>query len=160
MNRAILVIFSVVLIFALSLMVSCNKNNINPNIPNVSIHITINPNSTQYLEINTVSGWLYLDEKPGVYIPSGSRGIIVYRADVDKFKAYERQPPNDPFMCCNANMTVCGKLVVGDYFPTVKYTCNDNSYFIFDGNLYEGEGQYPLIEYAAEYDGALLYIHN
>lgn len=146
--------------FIMLLMVSCNKGNINPNIPNVVVRITINPNSTQYLEINTVSGWLYLDDKPTVIIPPGSRGIIVYRYDVNKFKAYERQPPNEPFLCCNADMTVCGKLVVGDNFPFVKDTCNNNLYQLLDGSLFQGEGRYPLIEYAAEYDGALLHIHN
>ena len=48
----------------------------NPNIPNVSVHITINPNSTQFLEINTVSGWLYLDEKPGINIPSAAGELL------------------------------------------------------------------------------------
>lgn len=160
MNRAILFIFTAALIIALSLMASCNKNNINPNIPNVSINITIDPNSTQFLEINTVSGWLYLEEKPGIYVPPGSRGIIVYRTDVNKFKAYERQPPNDPFLCCNETLTICGKLVVGDNFPFVKDTCNDNLYQLMDGTLFNGEGRYSLIEYAAVYNGALLNIHN
>lgn len=150
----------VILAIVFSLMVSCNKNNINPNIPNVVVRITINPNSTQFLEINTVGGWLYLDDKPSVNIPYGSRGIIVYRSDVNKFKAYERQPPNDPFLCCNADMTICGKLVVGDHFPFVKDTCNGNLYQLLDGTLFQGDGRYPLIEYAAEYDGAYLHIHN
>ena len=140
--------------------VSCNKDKINPNIPNVVVRISINPNSTQYLEINTVGGWLYLDDKPSINIPFGSRGIIVYRSDVNKFKAYERQPPNEPFLCCNADMTVCGELVVGDNFPFVKDTCNNNLYQLLDGSLFQGEGRYPLIEYAAEYDGAYLHIHN
>jgi len=160
MKRHILIAFSMTIIILLLVTVSCNKDNINPNIPNVTIRVTINPNSTQFLELNSVSGWVYLDEKPGVYIPVGSRGIIVYRTDMNKFKAYERQPPNDPFLCCNETKTVCGKLVVGDNFPFVKDTCNNNMYQLLDGSLFQGEGRYPLIEYAAEYDGALLHIHN
>ncbi len=149
-------LLSVVLLF----FVSCNKDSINPNIPNVTIRISINPNSTQFLELNTVGGWVYLDEKPGIYIPPGSRGIIVWRMDINRFKAYERQPPNDPFKCCNENNTICGKLVVGDNYPFVKDTCTGNMYQLLDGSLFEGEGKYPMIEYAAEYDGAILYIHN
>ncbi len=159
MKRHSIFLFTVFLTLFFSL-VSCNKDSINPNLPNVTIRISINPNSTQFLELNTVSGWVYLDEKPSVYIPPGSRGIIVWRMDMTHFKAYERQPPNDPFTCCNENYSVCGKLVVGDNYPFVKDTCTGNMYQLLDGSLFEGEGRYPLIEYAAEYDGAILYIHN
>ncbi len=137
---------------------SCNKGSINPNIPNVSINISINPNTTIFQELNTVGGWVYLDEKPGVYIPFGSRGIIVYRVDIDQFVAYERQPPNDPDKCCDDNG--CTKLLVGNYFPMVRDTCTETSYFIYDGSIIEGEGRYSLIQYAAVYDGNLLHIYN
>ncbi len=150
------ILFSVTILF----FASCHKNNLNPNIPNVNIHISLNPNSTEFLELNTVGGWAYLDEKPSIYIPPGSRGIIVWRMDMTHFKAYERQPPNDPFKCCNENYTLCGKLIVGDNYPFVKDTCTGTSYQLLDGSIFDGPGQYPLIEYAAEYDGYILYIHN
>ena len=68
---------------------SCNnKNNDNPNVPSVNINLTIDPNSTLYLELNAPGGWIYLDEVPGVYIPYPSRGIIVYRQDINFFKAF------------------------------------------------------------------------
>lgn len=159
MKHPSLITTSLLFVF-LILTVSCNKDSINPNIPNVNIRISINPNSTQFLELNTVSGWVYLDEKPSVYIPPQSRGIIVWRMDLNTFKAFERQPPNDPFKCCNQDHSVCGKLVVGDNYPFVKDTCTGNLYQLLDGSLFEGEGMYPLIEYAAEYDGHTLYIHN
>ncbi|RLD44939.1 MAG: hypothetical protein DRI88_09020 [Bacteroidetes bacterium] len=156
-HTAFLIIILSVLLFS---TVSCNKDSINPNLPNVTIRITINPNSTQFLELNTVGGWVYLDEKPSVYIPPQSRGVLVWRSDMTHFKAYERQPPNDPFKCCNENYSLCGKLVIGDNYPFVKDTCTGNMYQLLDGSLFQGEGRYPLIEYAAEYDGTLLYIHN
>ena len=150
-----------ILLFIISLFTaSCHKDSINPNIPNVNIHISINPNSTEFLELNTVGGWVYLDEKPSIYIPPGSRGIIVWRMDINLFKAYERQPPNDPFKCCSENYAHCGKLVIGDNYPFVKDTCTGTLYQLLDGSIIEGEGKYPLIEYAAEYDGYTLYIHN
>ena len=142
----------------ISFNVSCNKNNINPNIPNVPINITIDPNSTLIQELNTVGGWVYLDEKPGIFIPSGSRGVMVYRMDVHEFKAFERQPPNDPNKCCDGN--VCTKLLIGEYFPLAKDTCTGTSYLLLDGSIIEGEGPFPLIEYAAIYDGNLLHIYN
>jgi len=60
---------------------ACNKSNVNPNIPHVVINLTLDPNSTIFQELNTVGGWLYLDEVPGMVIPSASRGEIVYRQE-------------------------------------------------------------------------------
>ncbi len=149
----------IVPMFFVGLFWSCNKDNVNPDIPHVVINLTLDPNSTVFQELNTVGGWLYLDEVPGMYIPLGSRGIIVYRNDINDFKAYERQPPNDPYACCDANRLNCGKLVIDDY-PMVTDTCTGNQYLIYDGNLFQGTGRYPLIEYYAVYDGALLHIYN
>ena len=138
--------------------ISCNKDLYNPNIPNVAINITIDPNSTLFQELNVIGGWVYLDEKPGVYIPYGSRGVIVYRTDTYEFKAYERQPPENQNKCCDGD--VCTKLLVGNYFPLVKDTCTDVSYLLLDGSIVEGEGQFPLIQYQAAFDGNLLHIYN
>lgn len=149
--------------FLLITGLSCNnKNKNNPNVPNVNINITIDPNSTLFLELNTPGGWLYLDEVPGFadQIRYPSRGIIVFRQDFNFFKAYERQPPNDPFKCCDSQNKNCGKLVVGDNFPFVKDTCTGTMYQIYDGSIFSGNGEYPLIEYYAYYDGQLLNIYN
>jgi hypothetical protein len=154
-----------ILFFAALLLVgsSCNnKNKNNPNVPNVNINLTIDPNSTLFLELNTPGGWIYLDEVPGYadQIRYPSRGIIVFRQDFNFFKAYERQPPNNPFNCCDEQNLNCGKLVVGENFPFVKDTCTGAMYQIYDGSLFSGDGEYPLIEYYAYYDGQLLYISN
>jgi len=139
---------------------ACNKSNVNPNIPHVVINLTLDPNSTIFQELNTVGGWLYLDEVPGMVIPSASRGVIVYRQELNEFKAYERQPPNDPFKCCDNQGRNCGKLVVGEYYPFAMDTCANNLYLMNDGSLFQGEGRYPLIEYYAVYDGSLLHVYN
>lgn len=146
------------IIVVMAFSMSCNKNNINPNIPLVPINITIDPNSTMVQELNAVGGWVYLDELPGIYIPTGSRGIMVYRMGISEFKAYERQPPNTPNLCCTG--AVCTKLVIGDYFPFAKDTCTNTQYLLLDGSLFEGEGVFPLIEYSAVFDGNLLHIYN
>jgi hypothetical protein len=135
------------------------KENTNPNIPQVSIRVTIDPNSTLFLGLNSVGGWIYLDEIPGVDIRFPSRGVIVYRQDVTLFKAYERQPPNVPFQCCDDNQE-CTKLLVGNSYPFVEDTCTGTLYSLLDGTIFSGEGVYPLIQYNAFYDGALLHISN
>lgn len=154
--------FSLSFILLLLVMgLSCNNaNQNNPNVPKVNINLTIDPNSTLFLELNTPGGWIYLDEVPGTYIPYPSRGIIVYRQDINFFKAYERQPPNDPFKCCDDQNQTCGKLVVGANYPFVLDTCTGTMYQLLDGTLFSGTGEFPLIEYYAAYDGALLHISN
>ncbi len=159
MKKSQLIILSLFLILITSSF-SCNKGSINPDIPNVVINITLDPNSTIYQELNTPGGYIYLDEEPGIYIPSGSRGIIVYRETMSSFKAYERQPPNYPDECCDKNGNNCTKLIVGDNYPFAKDTCTDNLYYLPDGNLFQGEGRYSLIEYNTVYDGGLLHIFN
>jgi hypothetical protein len=131
----------------------------NPNVPKVNINLTLDPNSTLFLELNAVGGWIYLDEVPGMYIPPPSRGVMVYRQDVNVFLAYERQPPNNPNACCNAQQQ-CTRLIIGNNFPFVKDTCTGSLYNLLDGNLFEGDGVYPLIRYNAYYDGGTLYISN
>jgi hypothetical protein len=143
------------------LLSSCgNKNNINPNIPYGTIRIDIDPNSSFYQELNTVGGWTYVDNgQPGVSITGNSRGVIIYRYTESEFMAYDRMPPNYPNDCCTGN-GLCTRLVVGDYYPMVKDTCNGNLYMLVDGSLFKGNGQYPLIRYSAVYDGGLLHIYK
>jgi len=152
-----LLIFAGIMLFSAS---SCNKGNVNPNVPIVNIDISFDPNSTLFYELNVPGGWAYIDDKPGVYIPFGSRGIIVYRMDMNTFNAYERTPPNDPNHCCDDQKKNCTKLIVGDNYPFVVDTCLDNKYNILDGSLFEGTGSYPLIQYRADYDGYTLHIYN
>jgi hypothetical protein len=155
-------ILTTTLILALILIIApaCNKGSVNPNIPRVVINVTINPNSTIYQQLNTPGGWLYLDEQPGIYIPYGSRGVIVYRLSMNEFKAYERQSPDYPFQCCEETKQNCPKLVVGGNYPFAKDTCNGNLYQLLDGSLFDGDGIYPMIEYNAMYDGSVLHVFN
>lgn len=132
---------------------ACKKEEENPNVPNVYINITIDPNSTFYQELNTAGGWLYLTSTPP------SRGIIVYRIDQTQFVAYDRMPPNDPDRCCDEDGN-CTRLVVGDYYPFAKDECNNISYLLLNGSIFEGDGKYPLIQYNTSYNGQLLRIFN
>ncbi len=135
---------------------SCDDNP--DGLPLAPIDITIDPNSTLYQEINTVGGWVYMDEMDGVEPPS--RGIIVYRASWDEFLAFERTPPFKPDSCCNTSQTVCTRLLVDLYFPFVMDTCTGSKYLILDGTPVEGPSNRPLGRYFTEYNGMLLYIHD
>ncbi len=129
---------------------ACKKDDKNDEVDIGYVNITINPNSTEYLELNIVSGWVYL------YASPPSRGIIVYRLSQDEFKAYERTPPYNPNACCEGSS--CTKLVVENLF--VKDTCLDVEYLIIDGSWVSGPGKVNLVQYNTYYDGTLLNISN
>ena len=139
--------FLVILVFFLGFN-SCIDTPHNPNIPNVYINFEIYPNSTMNYELNTVSGWMYVNA------PWPSRGIIIYRYLQDEFKAYERQSPNEPDYCGESS-----RLIVE--FPFVVDTCLNVKYSILDGSIITpGYNGYPLIEYRTQYDGHTLRVFN
>ncbi|MBR4391532.1 MAG: hypothetical protein IKT08_05460 [Bacteroidales bacterium] len=125
----------------------------NPNYPSGIINFTIYPNSLRYQDLNVVSGWMYLTSDP----ESTSRGIIVFRYSQDEFRAYDRLPPNNPNACCD-NDGNCTRLIVDS--PFVIDNCNDIKFNILNGDIIEGEGIYPLIQYHTSYDGNELHIYN
>ena len=125
--------------------VSCNSKPYNPNAPVININFVIYPNSLEYQELNAVGGWMYLTAQLPSY------GIIVYRYNVDEFKAYERKAPNDPYTCPDNRLFV--------ELPFVIDSCLKYKYSILDGSIIEGTG-YNLIEYFTEFDGQELRIYN
>lgn len=133
----------------------CKKDNQKYPFEVGNINISIDPNSARYQELNTVGGWLYLGFYDGIDPPS--RGVIVHRADLDRFVAFERTPVYEPNACCD-NTGVCTHLIV-DY-PFVEDTCSDSRFLLLDGSVIEGPSTLPLLQYAAEYDGFVLHIHN
>ena len=135
------------------LLQGCVENIENPNYPNAIINFTIYPNSIHEYELNTVSGYKYYTSDP----MSTSRGIIVYRLSMDEFRAYDRLPPNRPNACCDSDGN-CTRLVVD--FPFVVDNCNDIKYNIINGEIFEGDGIYPLIQYHTSFDGYELHVYN
>lgn len=142
-------IFTVSILFFVTLtaifVASCNSKPYNPNAPVININCSIYPNSLEYQELNTVGGWMYITAQLPSY------GIIVYRYNIDEFKAYERKAPNEPYACPDNRLFVD--------LPFVVDSCMKYKYSILDGSLIEGTG-YNLIEYFTEFDGTELRIYN
>jgi len=60
---------------------SCSKDETKqPPIPEVVVNFYINPNSTEYLELNAPGGW--------IYVTGGYRGILIYRLSLTEFLAF------------------------------------------------------------------------
>ena len=114
-------------------------------IPVVPVSISLNPNSTEYLRLNVVSGW--------ETIYGGYRGIIVYRISTNEFVAFERSCPYD------WNQTTT-KVIVDTSGLTISCPNCKSQFLILDGSPYQGPSHYPLKQYQTSYDGNLLYIFN
>lgn len=150
-------ITALILFFSSLFMTTCTTDD-NPNdILLPYLNLTIDPNTTIFQELNVPGGWMYLGYEHGVDPPS--RGVIVYRSNMDEFKAYDRMPPFRPDSCCTST-NVCTHLLVDGYYPYAMDTCTGSKFILLDGLCVEGPSPYPMLTYKTEYDGEYLYIHN
>lgn len=124
---------------------SCGKAD-HDTIPEVAVNISIDPNSTMYIELNSPGGL--------VYLTGGYKGILVYRLDNETFLAYDRACPYDPYID-TARITVDDSGLI----------CSDTSscgsqFLILDGSIFTGPATVGLKQYYTYYDGYLLTINN
>ena len=144
-------LFSLLMLLPL-LFTGCKEPLVNPNYPTGIIDFTIDLNRPIYYDLRIVSGFMYLTANA----ESTSRGVIVYRLSQEEFRAYDRMPPNNPD-CRDENGEIT-RLYVD--FPFVMDDCNDIKYNIINGELFEGEGIFPLIQYHTTFDGVPLRVFN
>lgn len=141
--KKIAVIF---LIIILSFSVEgCFKDQVHETIPNVAVDVYIDINSTIYLQLNTVGGWLYLT--------GGYKGILVYRLSETDFVAFDRTCPYDPYVPESRLEMDLGNLTVQD-------TVCHSKFVIIDGSVLEGPATLPMKQYRTNFDGIMLHIYN
>lgn len=132
--------------FFFLLLTGCAKKSQTANeIPYVLVNFSINPNSTEYIRLNTVNGWEYLT--------GGYRGILVFRKSVDEFVSFERACPYD-WQNTNARIVVDTSGITV-YCPVCK-----SKYIMLDGTPFSGPSRYPLKQYQTSYNGNTLSIYN
>jgi nitrite reductase/ring-hydroxylating ferredoxin subunit len=139
--------FSYLILMSLVILNSsgCKKEEEAPEIPYVPVHISLDPNGTQYINLNVVNGWETIN--------GGYNGILVFRKSTNEFMAFERACANDP--------TVSGAQVrVEDSGITCYCPVCNSKYIMTDGTPFEGPSRFPLKQYQTVYDGAMLYISN
>ncbi len=78
-------LFLAALVVCFFFICGCGKDE-QPPIDVGYVNLTIYPNSTEYIQLNSPGGYVYLYAEPP------SRGIIAYRLSSNEFKAYERTP--------------------------------------------------------------------
>ncbi len=135
------------MVAAVVLMVAfaCKKEEQAPQIPYVYVNFVLNPNGTQYINLNSVNGW--------ETVVGGYNGILIFRKSVNEFAAYERACPYDPTKT-GAQIRV-DKSGITCYCPV----CG-SKYIMADGTPYAGPSHFSLKQYTTLYDGAMLYISN
>ena len=122
---------------------ACAKERQHP-VPNVMVEFTLNLESTQFIELNTIGGW--------AYFTGGYRGIIIYRQSVDEFRAFDRACPYHPFDDC---------AIVRVFDPPLATdTCCGSRFLLLDGSVVTGPAQYPLKQYRTFYNYPYLTVSN
>ncbi|MEI6433930.1 MAG: hypothetical protein WCP32_03725 [Bacteroidota bacterium] len=133
------------LIAMVIIAVSCKKEENQTEIPFVNVNFSINPNSTQYINLNAVNGW--------ETVSGGYNGILIFRKSINEFSAFERACPYDP-------LVQGAQVRVDDSGITCFCPVCNSKYIMVDGTPYEGPSRYPLKQYTTIYDGSILYITN
>jgi len=133
----------ILVVLLLLMTLTCKKDK--EEIPNVAVNIYIYPNSTQYVQLNTNGGW--------VYLTGGVRGIIVYRRTQDEFVAFERNCPYLP-------SSTCALVSVEQSGLTLLDSCCGSRFIITDGSIVNGPASVSMKTYYTAYDGNALHIYN
>ncbi len=139
MKRIILYISLIVLLASCK---GCNEDN--SVVPLVSVDFSININQASFFELTNITGW--------VYVSGGSRGIIIYRNNIDQFTAFDRHSPYNVDEGCRVS-------VLEDNI-TIKDECSESTWLILDGSLISGPAVQPLKQYSTQFNGSILRIRN
>lgn len=123
----------------------CKKEEQPIDIPFVYVNFSLNPNSTEYINLNAVNGWETMT--------GGYQGILIFRSSINEFVAFERACPYDP-------LTPGAQIRVEDSGITCYCPVCKSKYIMIDGTPFEGPSHFPLKQYTASYDGYLLYVYN
>ncbi len=130
-------------IFFLSSL-ACQKQDTSA-VPYVPVSILINIQNSDYSALKTVGGY--------VYVTGGSKGIIVYRSDLNTFKAYDRHCPYQPKNSCSFLKVDVDAMTTIDTCCTSKFVLQDNS-------IFSGPSSLKMQEYATSFDGNIVSINN
>lgn len=136
-------IFGVALLI-LPMFSNCSKNNPNDVIPNVYVDVTININEPSSFDLQPIGGW--------IYVAGGSKGLIVYRANIDEFNCYDRHSTYNADQFCRVDVDSNGFKMTDP--------CSASEFSIYDGSVIQGPANISLKRYPTTFDGTYIYIRN
>ena len=136
--------FSICLFFFGFLLIGCESSDPEDQIPLAIVNETINLTNQQYLNLQFVGGH--------VNISGGVRGIILYHASNNEYRAFERN-------CSFEALNNCARVEVDGSGLFLIDTCCVST-FSFDGFPTGGPAGLPLRLYNTILEGNLLTITN
>lgn len=142
MHRALLII-GLALLGVTSLW-SCEDMNTS-GIPYAPVNFQIVVSNPDFVALQAVGGY--------VNITGGSRGIIIYRASPDEFRAYDRHCTFMPQEGCRVTIDNTDIFAVCDQ-------CCSSKFLIVDGSPVEGPAALGLLQYNTSFNGNVLWITN
>ncbi len=119
-------------------ILACKKDKTNyADIPYVFVDFTIDPMFNNLNNVGDVE-----------VFTGGYRGVIIYRASTEEFKAFERTCTYDP-------QATCSRLVIdpGSNIMALD-TCCGSSFLLLDGIPNSAPATIPLKQYRTSYDAA------
>ena len=151
--------FFLVLVLLASLIDSCKKSELDV-IPDVYTDFYINLTDPQFFSLNAITNYILVDEFTNNF---GSRaagfdrnGIIVYRAGLDEFFAFDRTCPHDYAL---DRTSVAVDTVTNEYY-VICPTCDSKYVLPSFGSPSEGPSKYPLKIYNTSFNGTTVRVYN
>jgi hypothetical protein len=123
---------------------SCERTNPS-GIPYVPVNYQLTVSNPEFAPLLAVGGWLY--------IGGGSRGIIVYRATPEEFRAFDRH-------CTFQVNDNCRVSVDNTDITAHDADCCDSKFLLVDGAPIDGPANLGLHQYNTTFDGNVLMIFN
>lgn len=111
----------------------------------MNVDIYLNLQNPEYQKLNGIGSWVYTN--------GGSRGIIVFRSDVNTFSAYDRH-------CTYDSESSCAKVSVDASNLHAEDTCCDSRFQLIDGSPVAGPAPRALKAYKTSFDGNIVHIWN
>ncbi|MFN8239149.1 MAG: hypothetical protein U0X39_00110 [Bacteroidales bacterium] len=151
-----IIIFTIIVLTGI-LVTSCGKNK-NDVVPDVYVDFYIDLSDPEFFELNAIGVADSIDARTNNlgYRAAGynGNGIIIYRAMLDQFVAYDRTCPHD--------YAVNGKSVKVkiDGIFAVCPDCGTTYALPSGGTPYSGIGRYPLKNYRTSFDGQFVHVWN
>jgi hypothetical protein len=151
-NRYLKLVFKLAFLFCLIISVNaCKKKQptqqqANNPVPSVPIDFVIYPNNPTYFPIQSIGGWMYVNNV-------GVNGIVIYRKSNEEFVVLER---TSSYLPDNSYARV---KVQSNNFD-LKDTISGSKWRMFDGEVINGPATWPLRRYGASYNGNSLRIVN
>jgi hypothetical protein len=151
-----IIFFLIPILVAISL-ISCKKNK-NDVIPDTYVDFTIDLNDPDFIDLQSITNHKIITKATNNwgYRSAGwnDNGIIVFRATLDEFYAYDRTCPYD-FAVNGLNI-----VVNVDFINAICPQCSTKYALSAGGVPFSGPGNYPLKNYKTGFSGQYVHVHN